>query len=53
MNYHPRIPKLYGLLKPHKTALPIRPIISGIDSGPHQDITKMLPHLLGTIGQSH
>ena len=34
INYHPIIPKIYGLPKTHKPDIPLRPIISGIRSAP-------------------
>ena len=34
INYHPIIPKIYGLPKTHKPDIPLRPIISGIGSAP-------------------
>ena len=34
INYHPIIPKIYGLPQTHKPDIPLRPIISGIGSAP-------------------
>ena len=34
INYHPIIPKIYGLPITHKPNIPLRPIISGIGSAP-------------------
>ena len=34
INYHPIIPKIYGLPKTHKPDIPQRPIISGIEPHP-------------------
>ena len=33
-NYHPIIPKIYGLPKTHRPDIPLRPIISSIGSAP-------------------
>ena len=56
INYHPKIPSLYGLPKTHKPLIPMRPIISGIGSAPHKiarEIAKILTPLLGTISPTH
>ena len=56
IEYHPKIPTLYGLPKTHKPNIPMRPIISGIGSTPHKiakSIAKLLTPLLGTISPSH
>ena len=34
INYHPIIPKIYGLPQTHKPDIPLRPIIFGIGSAP-------------------
>ena len=34
INYHPTIPKIYGLPKTLKPDIPLRPIISGIGFAP-------------------
>ena len=47
---------MYGLPKLHKSNVPLRPIISGIDSAPHKiakTLAKTLTPLLGTISSSH
>ena len=48
INYHPIIPKMYGLPKTHKSNLPLRPIISGIGSVPH-NITNLLAKILFSL----
>ena len=52
INYHPTIPKIYGLPKPHQPDIPLRPIIST----PH-NIAKLLAitlsPLLGSISDVH
>ena len=56
INYHPIIPKIYGLPKTHKPDIPLRPIISGIGSAPHNIaklLAKLLTPLLGTISNAH
>ena len=56
IEYHPRIPTLYGLPKTHKANVPMRPITSGIGSAPHKiakAVAKILTPLLGTISPSH
>ena len=53
---NPRIPKAYGLPKTHKEGIPLRPIISGIGSTPHnlaKVLAKPLSKLLGTISGAH
>ena len=56
INHHPIIPKICGLPKTHKPDIPIRPIISGIETALHK-IVKLLPKLLspllGTISGTH
>ena len=46
IDYHPTIPKIYGLPKTHKPGIPLQPIISGVgtvDTTPHPPIiTKSL-----------
>ena len=56
INYHPIIPKIYGLPKTHKPDIPLRPIISDIGSAPHNIaklLAKLLTPLLGTIINAH
>ena len=56
IEYHPKIPTLYGLPKTHKPNVPLRPITSAIGSTPHRiakAISKILTPLLGTISPSH
>ena len=56
INYHPIIPKIYGLPKTHKPDVPLSPIISGIGSAPHNIaklLAKLLSPLLGTISNAH
>ena len=56
IEYHPKIPTLYGLPKTHKPNVPMRPITSAIGSTPHRiakAISKILTPLLGTISPSH
>ena len=56
IEYHPKIPTLYGLPKTHKPNVPMRPITSAIGSAPHRiakAISKILTPLLGTISPSH
>ena len=54
--YHPMIPEIYGLPKTHKPDIPLRLIISGIESALH-NITKLqaklLSPLIGTISDGH
>ena len=55
-NYHSIIAKIYGLPKPYKPDIPLRPIISGIGSAPHNIaklLAKLLSPLLGTISNTH
>ena len=56
IEYHPRIPSMYGLPKTHKTNIPLRPITSSIGSTPHRiakAIANILSPFLGSISQSH
>ena len=56
IEYHPRMPKIYGLPKTHKKDIPMRPIVSSVDSAPHRiakAIAKILTPFLGTISPSH
>ena len=56
IEYHPTLPKLYGLPKTHKPGTPIRPIISGIGSATHRiarAVAKILTPFLGKINNSH
>jgi len=56
IEYHPTIPTIYGLPKTHKPGFPLRPIISGIGTAPHniaKSLAKLLTPLLGTISNSH
>ena len=56
INYHPKFPHLYGLPKTHKPNTPMRPIVSGIGSAPHdiaRALTKIITPLLGTISPTH
>ena len=56
IEYHPTLPRLYGLPKTHKPNIPLRPIISGIGSATHKiarAIAKILTPLLGTISPTH
>ena len=56
IEYHPRIPKIYGLPKTHKKDVPMRPIVSSIDSAPHKigkALAKILTPLLGKISPAH
>ena len=56
INYHPIIPKIYGLPKTLKPDLPLRPIIFGIGSAPYNIaklLAKLLILLLGTISDTH
>ena len=41
INYHPTTPKIYCFSKTHKSEIPLRPIVSGVGSAPH-NITKFL-----------
>ena len=53
---NPRTPYIYGLPKTHKEGVPLRPIISGINSAPHRiarKIAETLTPLLGTISDAH
>ena len=56
INYHPTIPKIYGLPKIHKPDIPLRPIISCMGSA-HDNIVKLLAKtlspLLGIISNAH
>ena len=55
INYHPIIPKIYGLPKTHKPDIHLRPIISGIGPAPHyiaKLLAKLLSPLLGTISDA-
>ena len=56
IEYHPKIPTLYGLPKIHKENTPMRPITSGIGSTAHKiakETTKILTPFLGTISPAH
>lgn len=56
IEYHPRVPKLYGLPKPHKAGIPMHSIISAIGSTPHKlvkIITIILTPFLVTISPSY
>ena len=56
INYHPIIPKIYGLPKPHKPDIPLKPIISALGSAPHNIaklLAKLLSPLLGNISNAH
>ena len=48
ITYHPIIPKIYGFPKTHKSDIPLRPIISGIESA-HHSIAKLLAKLFSPI----
>ena len=53
---HPRPPKMKGLPKTHKPAIPMRPITSGIGSAPHKlakRLARPLSSTLGTISGAH
>ena len=54
MNYHSIILTIYGLPKTHN--IPLCPIISGIETAPHniaKSMTIILTSLLGTIISSY
>ena len=56
INYHPINPKIYGVPKTHKPDIPLRTIISGIGSAPHNIaklLAKLLSPLLGTISNAY
>ena len=52
----PRPPRMKGLPKIHKPAIPMRPITSGIGSAPHRlakHLARPLSSLLGKISKAH
>ena len=56
INYHPTIATIYGASKTHKNNIPLRPIVSGINTVPYniaKIFTEILTPLLGTINPSH
>ena len=56
INYHPIIPKIYALSKPPKPDVPLRPIIFGIESAPHNIarlLAKLISPLLSTIRDAY
>ena len=45
INYHPIVPKIYCLPKTHEPDIPLRPIISGIGSAPHNIAKLIIPSI--------
>ena len=55
ISYHPIIPKIYGLPKTHKPRIPLRLIISRIETNVHnieKSFAKIFSSLLGMISNS-